>query len=76
MREARDQARRSISSRQGGVYPVSRRFEEDLELVVRCDRLGYEEAWIGQHHTAPGRPVAAPAGRSDNEPGVADHGAG
>ncbi|MFN8489512.1 MAG: LLM class flavin-dependent oxidoreductase [Caldilineaceae bacterium] len=26
-------------------------FEEDLELVVRADELGYTEAWIGQHHS-------------------------
>ena len=32
-------------------------FEEDLELVVRCDRLGYEEAWIGQHHTLAWEPI-------------------
>ncbi|MCY4376319.1 MAG: LLM class flavin-dependent oxidoreductase [Spirochaetaceae bacterium] len=32
-------------------------YEEDLELVVRCDRLGYEEAWIGQHHTLDWEPI-------------------
>ena len=26
-------------------------FEEDLELIVRADELGYTEAVIGQHHS-------------------------
>jgi limonene 1,2-monooxygenase len=26
--------------------------ERDLELVVRLDQLGFDEAWIGEHHSA------------------------
>ena len=26
--------------------------ERDLELVQWMDTLGYEEAWIGEHHSA------------------------
>jgi limonene 1,2-monooxygenase len=26
-------------------------FQRDLELVEHLDRLGYEEAWFGEHHT-------------------------
>jgi limonene 1,2-monooxygenase len=26
--------------------------ERDLELIVRLDELGYDEAWIGEHHSA------------------------
>src|SRR5271154_3844108 len=26
--------------------------ERDLELVVRLDQLGYDEAWVGEHHSA------------------------
>lgn len=26
--------------------------ERDLELIVRLDELGYNEAWIGEHHSA------------------------
>jgi limonene 1,2-monooxygenase len=26
--------------------------ERDLELVVRLDELGFDEAWIGEHHSA------------------------
>ena len=32
-------------------------FEEDVELIKMCDRLGYEEAWIGQHHTLEWEPI-------------------
>jgi alkanesulfonate monooxygenase SsuD/methylene tetrahydromethanopterin reductase-like flavin-dependent oxidoreductase (luciferase family) len=32
-------------------------FEEDLELIVRADELGYTEAWIGQHHSVAWEPI-------------------
>ena len=32
-------------------------FEEDLELVVRADELGYTEAWVGQHFSVPWEPI-------------------
>jgi len=32
-------------------------FEEDLELMVRADELGYSEAWIGQHHSVAWEPI-------------------
>lgn len=32
-------------------------FEEDLELVVRADELGYTEAWIGQHFSVAWEPI-------------------
>ena len=32
-------------------------FEEDIELVVRADELGFSEAWIGQHHTLAWEPI-------------------
>ena len=28
----------------------------DLELIEWLDRLGYHEAWIGEHHSADSRP--------------------
>lgn len=34
-------------------------FEEDLELIVRAEALGYTEAWIGQHHTVAWEPIPA-----------------
>ena len=32
-------------------------FEEDIELVVRADELGFTEAWIGQHNTLAWEPI-------------------
>ena len=32
-------------------------FAEDVEFVVRADRLGFTEAWIGQHHTVAWEPI-------------------
>jgi limonene 1,2-monooxygenase len=34
--------------------------ERDLDLVVLMDRLGYEEAWIGEHHSAGYELIASP----------------
>lgn len=32
-------------------------FEEDIELVVLADKLGFSEAWIGQHNTLAWEPI-------------------
>src|SRR5260370_34771043 len=32
----------------------------DLELMEWLDRLGYEEAWIGEHHSAGYESIASP----------------
>jgi limonene 1,2-monooxygenase len=34
--------------------------ERDLELMVHLDRLGYDEAWIGEHHSAGYEIIASP----------------
>jgi limonene 1,2-monooxygenase len=34
--------------------------ERDLELVQHLDRLGYDEAWIGEHHSAGYEIIASP----------------
>src|SRR4051794_36665818 len=34
--------------------------ERDLELIVRLDELGYDEAWVGEHHSAGWEIIAAP----------------
>src|SRR3984957_18835431 len=34
--------------------------ERDLELIVRLDQLGYDEAWIGEHHSAGMEIIASP----------------
>jgi limonene 1,2-monooxygenase len=34
--------------------------ERDIELVQHMDRLGYDEAWIGEHHSAGYEIIASP----------------
>jgi len=34
--------------------------ERDLELIVHLDRLGFDEAWIGEHHSAGVELIASP----------------
>src|SRR3989442_9222460 len=34
--------------------------ERDLELIERLDALGYDEAWIGEHHSAGTELIASP----------------
>ncbi|HUI04971.1 MAG TPA: LLM class flavin-dependent oxidoreductase [Acidimicrobiales bacterium] len=34
--------------------------ERDLELMVRLDQLGFDEAWIGEHHSAGYEIIASP----------------
>lgn len=34
--------------------------ERDLDLVVLLDKLGYDEAWIGEHHSAGYEIIASP----------------
>jgi limonene 1,2-monooxygenase len=34
--------------------------ERDLELIVRLDELGYDEAWIGEHHSGGFEIIASP----------------
>ncbi len=31
--------------------PLSQGYDEDLELIVRAEELGFDEFWIGEHHT-------------------------
>ena len=35
-------------------------FERDLELIQHLDRLGWDEAWIGEHHSAGTEIIASP----------------
>ena len=34
--------------------------ERDLELLQRLDELGYDEAWVGEHHSAGWETIASP----------------
>lgn len=40
--------------------PIADAYEEDVDLLVRADRLGYHEAWIGEHFTAQWENIPAP----------------
>lgn len=31
--------------------PIGQCYDEDLELIVRAEELGFSEFWIGEHHT-------------------------
>ena len=35
-------------------------FEQDLDLIVHIDKLGYNEAWIGEHHSGGFEIIASP----------------
>src|SRR6476661_7297356 len=45
-------------------HPVGRNptlaLERDLEMIQRLDELGYDEAWIGEHHSAGYEIIASP----------------
>jgi alkanesulfonate monooxygenase SsuD/methylene tetrahydromethanopterin reductase-like flavin-dependent oxidoreductase (luciferase family) len=32
--------------------PPAQCYDEDLELLVRCEELGADEFWVGEHHTS------------------------
>jgi limonene 1,2-monooxygenase len=34
--------------------------DQDLDLIDHLDRLGFEEAWIGEHHSAGSETIASP----------------
>ena len=40
--------------------PLAQSFDEDLELIIRADELGFEEFWIGEHHTMKYEPIVMP----------------
>jgi alkanesulfonate monooxygenase SsuD/methylene tetrahydromethanopterin reductase-like flavin-dependent oxidoreductase (luciferase family) len=61
-----DASRRSIRS---GIFimpfhppakPVSQCYDEDLELAVRAEQLGFDEFWVGEHHTMQFEPIVMP----------------
>jgi alkanesulfonate monooxygenase SsuD/methylene tetrahydromethanopterin reductase-like flavin-dependent oxidoreductase (luciferase family) len=40
--------------------PLAQCLDEDLELVVRAEELGFSEFWIGEHHTMKYEPIVMP----------------
>ena len=41
--------------------------QRDLELIEHLDRLGYEEAWVGEHHSG-GFEIIASGGAHQADP--------
>ena len=31
--------------------PLAQCYDEDMELAIRADEMGFDEFWIGEHHT-------------------------
>lgn len=42
--------------------------ERDLDLIVAMDRLGFAEAWIGEHHSAGFEIISSPRCSSASPP--------
>jgi len=42
-----------------GISPTAL-YERDLELIVRADELGFQEAWVGEHHSGGHEPIGSP----------------
>ena len=46
------------------VHPANKDYgtilRQNREAVILCDRLGYSEAWIGEHFTSTGEPIPDP----------------
>jgi alkanesulfonate monooxygenase SsuD/methylene tetrahydromethanopterin reductase-like flavin-dependent oxidoreductase (luciferase family) len=40
--------------------PLAQCLDEDLELVVLAEELGFDEFWIGEHHTMKYEPITMP----------------
>jgi alkanesulfonate monooxygenase SsuD/methylene tetrahydromethanopterin reductase-like flavin-dependent oxidoreductase (luciferase family) len=40
--------------------PLAQCFDEDLELIVQAEELGFSEFWIGEHHTMKYEPIVMP----------------
>jgi len=32
--------------------PMAQCFDEDLELAIKCEELGYADFWVGEHHSS------------------------
>ena len=40
--------------------PLAQCYEEDIELVIRAEELGFDEFWIGEHHTMKMESIVVP----------------
>jgi alkanesulfonate monooxygenase SsuD/methylene tetrahydromethanopterin reductase-like flavin-dependent oxidoreductase (luciferase family) len=40
--------------------PVADTYKEDADKIILADKLGFDEAWVGQHYTCTSEPIASP----------------
>jgi len=40
--------------------PMAQCFDEDLELAIQCDKLGFSDFWLGEHHSSTVENIAMP----------------
>ena len=40
--------------------PLAQCYDEDIELVIRAEELGFDEFWIGEHHTMKYESIVVP----------------
>jgi len=40
--------------------PLAQCHDEDMELALRAEDLGYDEFWVGEHHTMAWEPIISP----------------
>ena len=40
--------------------PLAQCFDEDLELAVKCEELGFDDFWVGEHHSSTYENIAMP----------------
>ncbi|GIT59519.1 MAG: hypothetical protein Ct9H300mP19_14670 [Dehalococcoidia bacterium] len=40
--------------------PLAQCHDEDMELALRAEELGYDEFWVGEHHTLAWEPIVSP----------------
>ena len=54
--------------------PLAQCIDEDLELAVKCEELGFDDLWVGEHHSSSVENIVMPEiflakvlGRRDDE---------
>ena len=49
-----------FQSRRAPMESVTVAMERDVQLIEWLDMLGYEEAWVGEHHSSGYETVSSP----------------
>jgi len=40
--------------------PLAQCLDEDIELAIKCDELGFDEFWVGEHHSSTVENIVSP----------------